>query len=117
MHHLTSYKAIVAQIKQFLDLYWPNGNEFTVSDATRSRDDRLRTAVLTKSRMLATIPDQVKLILGSQDCRDASLQFIQLFQNREDNMLLLLEINENILGDCFESKPVVFWTKKGKEKL
>lgn len=107
MHHLTSYKAIVAKIKQFLDLYWPNGNEFTVSDATRSRDDRLRTAVLTKSRMLATIPDQVKLILGSQDCRDASLQFIQLFQNREDNMLLLLEINENILDVMF---PQVNWS-------
>jgi len=92
--------------------YWPhdkvNGGfeKYSYTNVERTEDQILRTSILAKTRILATIPDQVKLLLGGQDCKDAAVQFLQCFRESEDNTMFMVDVFEALLDVMF---PQVNW--------
>jgi len=109
---ITSYETIISRIQNVISSYWPhdkvNGGfeKYSYTNVERTEDQILRTSVLAKTRILATIPDQVKLLLGGQDCKDAAVQFLQCFRESEDNTMLLVDVFEALLDVMF---PMVNW--------
>merc|ERR1719436_2263398 len=94
--HVTCYEKILDVIEKMLVKYWPNGEKFRSDPQPRTSDEELRTLAIVKSKVLNEIPENIKLILGSKECRDAAIQFIKIFQSEDHNLELLTDFLDSI---------------------
>lgn len=85
---------------KFRDSFWPNG---ILAETPIKRDEasRMRTRVLTKSKLLGAIPDELRPLVGSETSRRGVMRVFELFQHPELNSRLFIVLLEGLIRNLF----------------
>lgn len=91
-----STEQVAEYIIQFRDTWWPNG--VAAPEASeRSQDCRTRTRVEAKSKLLGTLPDELKTIIGSKSAVAGILSVFEMLQYERLNKRLMYTVLEAAL--------------------
>ncbi|XP_065667120.1 sorting nexin-13 isoform X3 [Hydra vulgaris] len=90
----TNSPQIAEYLKQFRDAYWPGG---VLAEATPERDidTRRKMRMVTKAKMLGSIPDELRRFLGSEAVREGTSRVFEMFQHSN--------LNKRLFYVCFEA--------------
>ncbi|XP_003376361.1 putative sorting nexin-13 [Trichinella spiralis] len=93
VHWLTSETQLIYYIKLFRNAMWPNG-QLAESYPPRSAGIQLRTRIAAKAKVLAMLPDELKLFIGNEtSCNGICLVF-EAFQYKNLNRRLCYVLTE-----------------------
>ncbi|KRX60341.1 Sorting nexin-13 [Trichinella sp. T9] len=93
VHWLTSETQLIYYIKLFRNAMWPNG-QLVESYPPRSAGIQLRTRIAAKAKVLAMLPDELKLFIGNEtSCNGICLVF-EAFQYKNLNRRLCYVLTE-----------------------
>ncbi|XP_039256742.2 sorting nexin-13-like isoform X1 [Styela clava] len=93
---------VVDYICKFRDSFWPGG---ILAEKAPERDMavRMRTRVLTKSKLLGAIPDELRPLVGTETSRRGMMRVFELFQHPELNTRLFIVLMEGVMQRLFPS--------------
>lgn len=94
--HLARY------LKNFRKRLWPKGY---LADPGQERSKNLKeiTKILAKTKLLATVSDDLRHILGNQTTRRGVFDLFDLFQHKPLNKRLFYILLENLLNNLFQN--------------
>ncbi|XP_078573316.1 sorting nexin-13-like isoform X3 [Branchiostoma floridae x Branchiostoma japonicum] len=97
---LTSAEQVAEYVKQFRDAFWPNG---VLADPAEIREKNIcmRTRVAAKTKMLGSIPDELKHVIGAETTRKGVTRVFEMCQYPRLNRRLLYVVLEGILETLF----------------
>lgn len=96
----TSSQQITEYVKQFRDSYWPGGVLAEISPK-RPEDAKRRLRMVTKAKMIGSIPDELKRFLGTENVREGVSRVFDMFQHVNLNRRLFYVIFEAFLETTF----------------
>ncbi|KAF4531112.1 hypothetical protein B566_EDAN011137 [Ephemera danica] len=97
---LTSPMRVAAYIEFFRDTFWPDGSRAEVENP-RTEGDKMRSRVLAKMALLASMTDEIKRIMGTETTRRGLVLVFEMFQQTQLNRRLALVLFEGILVTLF----------------
>lgn len=97
---ITSPERVAKGIMHIRNSFWPNGVKNTAPLA-RDHDALMQTRVAAKYSLLASFPDDLKRILGSETSRTGLILVFSLFQHEVLNKRLVYVLLEGILVTLF----------------
>eukprot|EP00111_Clytia_hemisphaerica_P023389 TCONS_00068881-protein len=96
----TSSQQIAEYVKQFRDSYWPGG-VLAEENPERPSDAKRRLRMVTKAKMLGSIPDELKRFLGTENVREGVSRVFDMFQHVNLNRRLFYVLFEAFLDTTF----------------
>uniref|UniRef100_A0A8C4PWW2 Sorting nexin 13 n=1 Tax=Eptatretus burgeri TaxID=7764 RepID=A0A8C4PWW2_EPTBU len=98
--YMTSPEQVADHVKRFRDSLWPGG---ILAETAHPRDEatQMRTRVTARTKMLSSMPDELKHILGAETMRRGLLRVFEMFQHRQLNRRLLFVIIEGLLETLY----------------
>eukprot|EP00794_Sanderia_malayensis_P003259 gene3259-3740_t len=96
----TSAEQIVEYVKMFRDSFWPGG-VLAEPYPERPYDVRRRMRMVTKAKMLGSIPDELKRFLGAEVTREGVARMLDMFQHVNLNKRLFYVLFESLLATLF----------------
>ncbi|ESO99641.1 hypothetical protein LOTGIDRAFT_141791, partial [Lottia gigantea] len=99
---MTSAAQMSEYIKAFRDSFWPNG---ILAEPRTNRDinTKMRTRIYCKAKMLGSVPDELKTLLGADVVRLGVSRVFEMFQHRNLNKRILYVCLEGVLQTMFAS--------------
>lgn len=96
----TNSQQIAEYLKQFRDSYWPGG---VLAEAAPERpyDVQRRLRMVTKAKMIGSIPDELKRFLGAEVVREGGSRVFDVFQHVNLNKRLFYVMFEAFLETTF----------------
>ncbi|XP_059170227.1 sorting nexin-13-like isoform X2 [Physella acuta] len=97
---MTSAEQMAEYIIAFKNSFWPNG---ALAEPRSSRDEatKMRTKVLCKAKMLGSVPDEVRTLMGTDAVRKGVARVFQMFQHKTLNKRILYVVLEGVLVTLF----------------
>lgn len=97
---LTSKEQVAEYLTAFRNKFWPNG---TLCESTQPKPEslRMKTRVVARCKMLAVIPDELQLFMGSDTTLDGVTLVFDALKNPRLNRRLCYVIIERILLTLF----------------
>ncbi|XP_005089469.1 sorting nexin-13 isoform X2 [Aplysia californica] len=106
---MTSSEQMAEYVAAFRNSFWPNG---VLAEARPPREEatKMRTRVLCKAKMLGSVPDEVRTLMGTDAVRKGVARIFQMFQHKNLNKRVLYVVLEGVLATLFpENKfPALF---------
>ncbi|XP_067942910.1 sorting nexin-13-like [Watersipora subatra] len=102
---LTSADQVAEYIRKFKEQLWPSGMPAEPSP-TRSEDTRLRTAVVCKAKMIGSVPDELRHLIGTETTRAGLMRVYSMFQHKSLNKRLLYVMLESVLQTLLPQNPL-----------
>ncbi|KAK6165250.1 hypothetical protein SNE40_022210 [Patella caerulea] len=99
---MTSAEQMSEYLKAFRDSFWPNGN-LAEPRITRDVHTKYRTQVYCKAKMLGSVPDELKTVLGADVVRMGVGRIFDMFQHKNLNKRILYVCLEGVLETMFSS--------------
>ncbi|XP_070564761.1 sorting nexin-13-like [Ptychodera flava] len=107
--YTTSAEQVAEYVKLFRDSFWPDGIE---ADSAAERDNMtmMRTRVIAKTKLIASMPDELKNFIGAETTRKGILRVFEMLQNQQLNKRLMYVCFEGMLETLFPDNtfPEVF---------
>jgi len=97
---LTSESQTAEYLKAFKNSIWPGG-VLTTEAPTRSLDVRMRTRIVARMKMLAALPDELRLFIGDETSREGVSLVFEALQNPRLNRRLCYVLVERLLRNMF----------------
>ena len=98
--NMTSPEQIVEYVKMFRDSFWPNG-VIAEPYEKRSFDIQRRMRMVTKAKMLGSIPEDLKRFLGNEVTKEGVGRMFDMFQHLNLNKRLFYIELESLLESLF----------------
>ncbi|KAH9524850.1 sorting nexin 13 [Bulinus truncatus] len=97
---MTSAEQMAEYILAFKNSFWPNG---VLAEPRIARDEatKMRTRVLCKAKMLGSVPDEVRTLMGTDAVRMGVARVFQMFQHKTLNKRILYVVLEGVLVTLF----------------
>ncbi|XP_055874295.1 sorting nexin-13-like isoform X2 [Biomphalaria glabrata] len=97
---MTSAEQMAEYILAFKNSFWPNG---VLAEPRQPRDEatKMRTKVLCKAKMLGSVPDEVRTLMGTDAVRMGVARVFQMFQHKTLNKRILYVVLEGVLVTLF----------------
>ncbi|XP_023933666.1 sorting nexin-13 [Lingula anatina] len=97
---MTSAEQVAEYVQQFRDSFWPGG---ILAEPRPERDlnTMMRTRVITKTKMLGGVADEVRHLVGSETTRKGVFRVFEMFQYKALNRRLLYVIMEGMMETLF----------------
>jgi len=96
----TNSQQIAEYLKTFRDSYWPNG-VLAEDSPGREPDVRRRMRMVTKAKMIGSIPDDLRRFLGQEATREGVSRVFDMFQHVNLNKRLFYVMFEAFLETTF----------------
>lgn len=97
---MTSAEQMAEYVKTFRDSYWPNGS-LAERSPPRDENTKLRTRVVCKSKMLGSIPDEMRHLMGNETIKMGVVRVFNMFQHKNLNKRLVYVFLEGMLDTLF----------------
>lgn len=97
---MTTADQVAEYLRRFRDAFWPGGTQ-AEPRPPRDHNTKMRTRVVCKTKMLATISDEVRHLLGSETTRLGVMRIFNMFQHERLNKRLAYVILEGMLETLF----------------
>ncbi|CAI5447504.1 unnamed protein product [Caenorhabditis angaria] len=97
---LTSEQQVTGYLNAFRDSMWPSG-QLAPEIPPKPASFHHRCRILAKTLMLSTLPDELRMILGSDPTYQGIDLITEAFQNRNLNRRLLYVLLERVLCNVF----------------
>ncbi|XP_078454061.1 sorting nexin-13 [Lampetra fluviatilis] len=97
---MTSPEQVAEYVKRFRDSLWPGGI-LAETPPPRNLHTHMRTRVAAQAKMLSSMPDELKHILGAETMRKGLLRVFEMFQHRQLNRRLLYVCLEGLLESLY----------------
>ncbi|ELU04949.1 hypothetical protein CAPTEDRAFT_89225 [Capitella teleta] len=95
---LLSQSMLIFYLNTFRESYWPDG-KLARQPPVRSEEERLRTRLLAKQKVLQSIPDVLKNLVGEANAKNGAIKLFEYFQDIKLNKHLfyvsILLISDN----------------------
>lgn len=108
---MTSTEQVAQYVIKFRDSMWPGGVAAPPCPP-REKDDRTKTRVEAKAKMLSMIPDDLKRLVGSQTAKKGMLRVLDMFQYTDLNKRLVYLTLEAFLCKLFPDSKIQEALKK-----
>ncbi|XP_036358438.1 sorting nexin-13 isoform X3 [Octopus sinensis] len=97
---MTSAEQMAEYVKTFRDSFWPYGS---LADRNPARDEntKLRTRVVCRARMLGSIPDEMRHLMGNETVKIGVVRVFNMFQHKSLNKRLVYVFLEGMLETLF----------------
>ncbi|XP_052824726.1 sorting nexin-13 isoform X2 [Octopus bimaculoides] len=97
---MTSAEQMAEYVKTFRDSFWPYGS---LADRNPARDEntKLRTRVVCRARMLGSIPDEMRHLMGNETVKMGVVRVFNMFQHKSLNKRLVYVFLEGMLETLF----------------
>jgi len=97
---MTSAEQVAEYIAKFRNSFWPNG---VLAEPQNPRDDatKMRTRVLCKAKMLGSVPDEVKTLMGTDSVRKGVARIFEMFQHKNLNKRFVYVVLEGVIANLF----------------
>ncbi|GFR95029.1 sorting nexin-13 [Elysia marginata] len=97
---MTSAEQVAEYVAAFRNSFWPNG---ILAEARSPRDEatKMRTRVLCKAKMLGSVPDEVRTLMGTDAVRKGVARIFQMFQYKTLNKRIVYVVLEGVLANLF----------------
>ncbi|BFY98550.1 hypothetical protein BsWGS_01590 [Bradybaena similaris] len=98
--YMTSSEQMAEYLATFRNSFWPNG---MLAEPRLPRDEatKMRTRVLSKAKMLGSVPDEVRTLMGTDAVRKGVARIFQMFQHKTLNKRLWYVVLEGVLVTLF----------------
>ncbi|CAL1526462.1 unnamed protein product [Lymnaea stagnalis] len=97
---MTSAEQMAEYMMAFRNSFWPNG-VLAEPRVTRDESTKMRTRVLCKAKMLGSVPDEVRTLMGTDAVRKGVARVFQMFQHKTLNKRILYVVLEGVLVTLF----------------
>lgn len=97
---MTSAEQVAEYIKTFRESYWPEG-KLAEPRPAREHNTKMRTRVVCKSKMLGSIPDDLRRFLGTETVRVGMTRVFDMFQYPSLNRRLVYVVLEGVIETLF----------------
>lgn len=97
---MTSAKQVADYITQFRDAFWPEGR-LAKPRAERKHNDKMRMRVMCKTKMLGSVSDEMRHLIGSDTTRKGVIRVFEMFQQETLNRRLFYVTMEGVLQTLF----------------
>lgn len=98
--YFTSPDQIAEYFKLFRDTFWPGG-KLAEGVALRDYNTKMRTRVVCKTKLYASLSDELKHLVGSETTRQGVMLVFNMFQHQRLNRRLMYVIFEGLLQTIF----------------
>jgi sorting nexin-13 len=98
---LTNETQVAEYLRAFRDYFWPNGRLAEPRTDQRSQSIQMRTRVIAKAKMIAALPDELRLFIGNETTRSGTLMVFETFQNPHLNRRFCYVLLERLLRTIF----------------
>ncbi|KAK3799540.1 hypothetical protein RRG08_052724 [Elysia crispata] len=97
---MTSAEQVAEYVAAFRNSFWPNG---ILAEARSPREEatKMRTRVLCKAKMLGSVPDEVRTLMGTDAVRKGVARIFQMFQYKTLNKRIVYVVLEGVLSNLF----------------
>jgi len=106
--HMESYitpSQVAEYVKQLRDSFWVEGVPVP-TPLPRDRACKSRLRILTKTKMLGSLPEDLKRFIGRDTSKRGILRLFELFQHKELNKRLLYVILEGVIRTAFPNNKI-----------
>ncbi|XP_071102568.1 sorting nexin-13-like isoform X1 [Haliotis cracherodii] len=97
---MTSAEQMAEYIKTFRDSFWPSG-QLAEPRPTRDENTMMRTRVLCKAKMLGSVSDELRHLMGTETIRIGVARVFDMFQHKNLNRRLVYVFLEGVLETLF----------------
>ncbi|ESN97474.1 hypothetical protein HELRODRAFT_193210 [Helobdella robusta] len=98
--YYTSPDQIAEYLKMFRDSFWPGGR-LSEEVAQRDHNTKMRMRVVCKTKLYASLSDELRHLIGSETTRHGVTLVFNMFQQRQLNRRLVYVIFEGLLQTIF----------------
>ncbi|EDV26225.1 uncharacterized protein TRIADDRAFT_53998 [Trichoplax adhaerens] len=100
VQYLTSSEQIAQYVRQLRDILWPNG---VLAEPTpeRKSEQKSRARIVALAKMLGSVPDDLRRIIGSETCTGGIVRVFNMFQQANLNKRLFYTMIEAISESVF----------------
>ncbi|XP_077978569.1 sorting nexin-13-like [Glandiceps talaboti] len=98
--YTTSAEQVAEYVKLFRDAFWPGGVE-AESSPERDHMTKMRTRVTAKTKLIASMPDELKNFIGAETTRKGVLRVFEMLQHQTLNKRLMYVCFEGMLETLF----------------
>ncbi|KAK3588903.1 hypothetical protein CHS0354_007052 [Potamilus streckersoni] len=97
---MTSAEQMAEYIKNLRDAFWPGGI-LAESRPPRDKNTRMRTRVVCKAKMLGSISDELRHMMGTETVKIGVGRIFDMFQHKSINKRLVYVILEGVIETLF----------------
>ncbi|KAL3831550.1 hypothetical protein ACJMK2_023289 [Sinanodonta woodiana] len=97
---MTSAEQMAEYIKNLRDSFWPGGI-LAEPRPPRDQNTRMRTRVVCKAKMLGSIPDELRHMMGTETVKIGVGRIFDMFQHKSINKRLVYVILEGVIETLF----------------
>ncbi|KAL5007185.1 hypothetical protein ScPMuIL_015991 [Solemya velum] len=114
---MTSAEQMAEYIKTFRDSFWPSGI-LAESRPERDQHTKMRTRVVCKAKMLGSIPDEMRTLMGTDTVKLGTFQVFEMFQLKNLNKRFVYVFLEGVIETLFpHNKFLVLFRKLHSSSL
>ncbi|XP_069111090.1 sorting nexin-13-like isoform X1 [Argopecten irradians] len=97
---MTSAEQMAEYVKTFRDSFWPGG-VLAEPQPPRSLNTKMRTRVACKAKMLGSVPDEMRTLMGTETIKLGVTRIFDMFQNKSLNKRLVYVCLEGVVQTLF----------------